>query len=347
MQRVFYPAGTKLGREIFNLIPDSEIIPYNPSELTSLQSEKISVLIANTRLIINEETINRYKHVSCFATVSSGTDHVDWNMLRKYDRKFMNSPGCNASSVAEYIVVALHKFYKNISDLRIGLIGYGQVGKVLGKILDSHGLVWKFYDPFISSSKNWNEVWKSDVVSCHVPLTWDGRYPTFGFIGEGEISNLQSNSMFINTSRGEILTQSGVQSLIRREDINLVLDVFDPEPPNEDLIGKLITRKNSIYTPHIAGYSQIGRILGIYRLACRLAERVGRKYPKPIDSFLQKNLDFKTETFLDFESDQLKSAFITGNNQYFEERRGNYPLREDIGVYSDNSYLYNGSTIDL
>jgi erythronate-4-phosphate dehydrogenase len=341
MQRVFYPFGTKLGKEIFSLIPNTEAIAYKNEEIDSIRTESGAVLVANTRLIINEQTILKYKNFSTFATVSSGTDHVNWEDLKKHNREFMNSPGCNASSVAEYIWVAIRDQFSgekftssNPQSIRkVGIIGMGNVGTALSKILNRKAIPFLFFDPFVVGSDSLQNVLSCTIVSFHVPLvrkTHHSIQPTEAMVTEKEIDSIPQNGIFLNTSRGGILSDNGLNRLLQRDDLRLVLDVFSPEPVDENLAQKLLLRDNSIYTPHIAGYSQLGRVQGTYQLAVNISRKFKTTYPRSLDSFIQTGLEWKTDTFLEDESNLLKDSWKNKDYGYFESRRNNYPLREDL-----------------
>ncbi|MCC5815183.1 MAG: hypothetical protein JJT78_10530 [Leptospira sp.] len=343
MQRVFYPFGTKLGKDIFSLIPNTEAIAYKNEEIDSIRNESGDVLVANTRLAIHEQNILKYKNFSIFATVSSGTDHVNWDDLKKYKREFMNSPGCNASSVAEYIWVAIRdqfageKFNSSnqMSIPKVGIIGMGNVGTALSKLLQRKAIPFRFFDPFVAGSDSWQNVLSCNIVSFHVPLvrkTKDPEHFTEGMVSEKDVDCIMQNGMFLNTSRGEILSENGLNRLLMRDDLRLVLDVFSPEPVDENLAQKLLLRENSIYTPHIAGYSQLGRVQGTYLLAKQIAQKFGSTYPAELQNFLQYGLPWKTNDFLEVESNLLKESWKKGDFGYFESRRNNYPLREDLEI---------------
>lgn len=147
-----------------------------------------------------------------------------------------------------------------------------------------------------------------------------------------EAIRLQSGALVLNTSRGEILNREAFEEIISREDISKVIDVFDPEPPKGDLIRKLSQCSNSIFTPHIAGYSQLGRLLGTYRLAEKLCILYKDGPLPPIENFLIADSDWKTETFLEKEDGLLREAWSLGDWEYFERRRNDYPIRLDMGL---------------
>lgn len=340
MQRVFYPLGSFGIDKIFAKIPKTECIPYPNDSLETISKEKGDFLIANTRLPINEDTIQKFSGFHGFGTISSGVDHVDFSALKKYGKEFIHAPGSNAGSVAEYVWFGVHQLLNENPHYQFpqpwGIVGMGNVGRALGQVLKNHSIPYFFYDPNVKGSLKWEEVLSLPLVTLHVPLTYQGEHPTIQFLNESHLHFFQDKKIFINTSRGSIVSLKFLECLLENFKILGILDVFDPEPPRHDNL--YLKRKDWIFTPHIAGYSQIGRLLGAYKVATQLAKRVGETYPDSFFKFLKLNLEWKTKDFIRKESDLLVQSWEKGDWDYFEKRRNNYPLREDAGVfkYSDN-----------
>jgi D-3-phosphoglycerate dehydrogenase len=89
----------------------------------------------------------------------------------------------------------------------------------------------------------------SDVVSVHVALTPD----TKGAINAGFFEKLRPGSLFINTSRAEVVDQSALLDAVNTKGIMAGLDVFEGEPSGGTgtYEGPLRTAKNVICTHHI------------------------------------------------------------------------------------------------
>ncbi|XDD49737.1 NAD(P)-dependent oxidoreductase [Leptospira sp. WS92.C1] len=332
---LYFPEGTAGAKEIFGGFEKLEVRSYFADQMFQVVKEAPEILIANTRLMINRETILKFPSVRIFATVSSGIDHVDFDDLKKSGRVFLNAPGCNAGSVAEYCYAALlQKFsLEELRLLKVGMIGHGNAGKEFHKILKYHEIPSVFYDPFYKAeSAPLEEVLRSPVLSYHVPLTKQGTDSTFHMISKELIDSLKPGTVLINTSRGEIVSPEAFLRLIKRDDLFKIIDVFDPEPPNREFGQTLAETSNSIFTPHIAGYSQIGRMSGTYRVAEKLSILYRDPHLPPFESFLQTVGDFKTETFLPEEDKLLRSAWKEGDPTYFERRRNSYPVRLDWGL---------------
>jgi phosphoglycerate dehydrogenase-like enzyme len=89
---------------------------------------------------------------------------------------------------------------------------------------------------------------RADVVSLHTPLLKE----TEGMITGAHLASMKPGATFINTARGAIVREKEmIEALKKRPDLQAVLDVTHPEPPEPG--SPLYTLPNVILTPHIAG----------------------------------------------------------------------------------------------
>ncbi len=142
---------------------------------------------------------------------------------------------------------------------QVGLISLGMIGRLVAKRLRPFDLNVIAYDPFISASdaaelgvtlaQTLDEVFRyADVVSLHTPKLPE----TLGMITGAHLATMKPGATFINTARGAIVREDEmIQVLRQREDLYVVLDVTDPEPPEDG--SPLFTLPNVVLTPHIAG----------------------------------------------------------------------------------------------
>ncbi|EMK01386.1 MULTISPECIES: NAD(P)-dependent oxidoreductase [unclassified Leptospira] len=332
---LFYPEGTVGASEIFSYFRNLDIRSYPAKSPEEIEIFKPTILIANTRLKVNRETCLKFPSVKIFATVSSGTDHVNFSDLKKESRVFINSPGSNAGSVAEYCWVSLLHFFseEKLRKKNVGIIGFGNTGKKFAKILEEKRVPHIYNDPFIKDrSQPIDEILKCQIVSLHVPLTFDGPYPTVNLLDKDKVSKLKEGTLLLNTSRGEVWSEETFQTILDRKDLYKVMDVFSPEPPKGKIAEQMADLENSIFTPHIAGYSQLGRLLGTYRLAEKLCILYKENPLPPLSEFLQPNQPISTETFLKEEDRNLRESWKNQDWEYFERRRNSYPARKDLGL---------------
>lgn len=140
----------------------------------------------------------------------------------------------------------------------VGLISLGHTGRLVAERLSHLEVKVLAFDPYISVTEaagfgvelcSLGDLFaRSDVVSCHTPLLPETRH----LLREEHFAAMKAGATFINTARGSVVDQPGMLSvLLKRPDLYAVLDVTDPEPPEEDSM--LFQLPNIIVTPHIAG----------------------------------------------------------------------------------------------
>lgn len=221
--------------------------------------------------------------VAFVATATAGTDHLDLSMLAERQIAWASAAGCNANSVAEYVMSALLTLARRagcaLAGKTLGVIGVGHVGRRVVELARALGLHPLLNDPPLYEHTG-DERYRSldeilprcDIVSFHVPLTDSGSHPTRGLAGPAFFERLKPGAWFINAARGEVVQSEALLEARRRGRVGrLVLDVFEHEPVCvPDLV-----RSADLATPHIAGYSYEGKLNGtlqVYRAACHFYE---------------------------------------------------------------------------
>ncbi len=143
-------------------------------------------------------------------------------------------------------------------DSTVGLISLGLIGRLVVERLRPFDLRVLAYDPFVDVEyARQQEVElvllgelfrRSDVVSLHAPHLKE----TEGMITGAHLASMKPGATFINTARGAIVRETEMIEVLRqRPDLQAILDVTDPEPPEPD--SPLYTLPNVVLTPHIAG----------------------------------------------------------------------------------------------
>jgi erythronate-4-phosphate dehydrogenase len=225
-------------------------------------------------------------HVRFVGSATSGTDHVDLDYLGSRGIAFAYAPGSNANSVVEYVLAVISAVDDKLEALlaggRVGLIGYGVIGKMLASRFASLGIDHCVYDPWLDQSTidhpaELEEVLGCDVVTLHAELTSREPWPSFHLLGEPELLRLKSDALMINTSRGPVVDNGALLGLLRDDALGarIVLDVWEGEPQ----ISAELLRRVHYGSPHVAGYSLDGKILATRMLCDRLAEILELQLP--------------------------------------------------------------------
>lgn len=342
------------GKEAFQEFGD--VLTINGRNITNKILKEFDVLIVRSITKVNEELLQRTK-IKFVGTATIGTDHIDKEYLVQNKIAFSDAKGCNADSVCEYVVTAifyvLKKYNIKSTNLSLGVVGVGNIGSRVAKIAGELGFDILKNDPpleFLTGSKDFvslREILNCDIITLHVPLTIQGENKTFHLFNEENLSQLKENTLFINTSRGEVVDNLALLNALKRKKLITVLDVWENEPEiNYDLLHEVI-----LSTPHIAGYSFEGKVQGtklIYDALCRLLNinpTWKPNYPSisdqimlepGLDSIRHINAVIKKVYDIESDSDNLKSALkldlkVRGN--HFDLLRKNYPLRREFCNY--------------
>jgi D-3-phosphoglycerate dehydrogenase len=91
----------------------------------------------------------------------------------------------------------------------------------------------------------------ADFISLHLPLTPETKH----IIGRQSLTAMKPSAYVINTARGELIDEMGLQQALREGRISgAALDVLEEEPPRTD--HPLRSMNNVILTPHCAWYTE-------------------------------------------------------------------------------------------
>jgi phosphoglycerate dehydrogenase-like enzyme len=224
----------------------------------------------------------------------AGYDKVDINAARDAGLPVANTPGQNATTVAEFtlgMIIALqrkiligkreveagnheiihHQFVqsglKEIRGARIGLLGVGAIGRNVARFANIMGAKISYYDIF-RPDKNTEEELKltfcsfkellenSEILSLHLPLNDDTRR----IISKDEFALMKPGTLLINTARGEIVDQLALAEALESGHLGgAAIDHFAPDPPPNDhplLLLPQEAKNRLIVTPHIAGVTE-------------------------------------------------------------------------------------------
>ncbi|MBJ6137586.1 4-phosphoerythronate dehydrogenase PdxB [Marinobacter litoralis] len=266
--------------------------------LTRNEVQDADILLVRSVTRVNRDLLEGTR-VRFVGTATIGTDHVDVDWLTEQGIGFSAAPGCNAGSVAEYVlaVISLFADQRDLCDwstLSVGVVGAGNVGSELARILERLDFDVKLCDPPRQDAEPENadefvslaETLACDVVTFHTPLTRAGDYPTHHMISDQQLAELTSDQLLINAGRGEVIDGAALARRLAQPDAPVVaLDVWENEPAiDPDLVDNVW-----LATPHIAGYSLEGKVQGtemVYQALCRflglpVRKKAGQFLPEP------------------------------------------------------------------
>ena len=325
----------KLGEAIY--LPGAKITPEDVREA--------DVLITRTRTLCNKALLEGSK-VKFIATATIGYDHLDVDYLREAGISWTNCPGCNATSVAQYVETSLLLLEQegkvNLADCTVGVIGVGNVGRRVVERLEGMGCRVLLNDPpraereaeFNRCAASLQDLQEQcDVITIHTPLVTDGAHPTLHLINTAFLQGLKRRPVPINAGRGEVV--DGV-ALSQALDNNLVSAAVIDTWENEPSIDRDLLRKVFLGTPHIAGYSADGKANGT-RMALEAVAHYFNKEVSfevnapalPAGYSYYPEMAVATDSPLRLYNPLRDSEALKAAPENFEKLRGDYPLRRE------------------
>ena len=269
-----------------------EIIKQNPKYsidyLKEVSNENFLPYLKNAdALIIRTQTlkknhIEKAKKLKIVSRHGVGYDNVDYQELKKRNIPLTIVGDVNSTSVSEHTMMLIISVFKKIilADFstrnslwnyrnnyeprelygkNLLIIGFGRIGKKLGKLAKAFGMNIHVYDPYIENKFDEYEIryfqnlttalCNADCISLNLPKV------DKPIITKENSQYLKHGVVIINTARGELIEEKVLKDGIQEGIISGVgLDVFDSEPVEKNHF--LFKYKQVIFTPHQAGLSQ-------------------------------------------------------------------------------------------
>lgn len=236
---------------------------------------------------VSRSMLEQLPELKLIAVSRGGPVNIDMAAARKHAVRVVNTPGRNASAVAEFTLGAILAETRNIrlgheglrqadwqghlyrfdqtgrelSELTVGVIGYGNIGKKIVSLLQAFGSNILVTDPYVQlSAEHVNSgvqlvaiddlLEQSDVVTMHARVNEETRQ----MIDANAFAKMKDDALFVNTARGPLVNYDDLYSALENGQIAAaMLETFALEPVPADL--PLLKLPNVTLTPHIAGAS--------------------------------------------------------------------------------------------
>jgi D-3-phosphoglycerate dehydrogenase len=249
--------------------------------------------------------LDRLPALRFIAVSRGGPVNIDMKAARERGVTVVNAPGRNASAVAEFAIGAILAETRNItrghdalrrgdwrgdlyradvtgeelSEMTVGVIGYGQIGTRVVRLLRAFGCRVLVADPYVQLSAadaahgvelvdRETLLARSDVVTLHARVTPE----TTGFIDRAAFATMKPGAIFVNTARGPMVDYEALADALESGHLRgAMLETFAVEPAPPD--SRLLKLPNVTLTPHIAGAS----LKTVKIAAAQAAEEVRRR----------------------------------------------------------------------
>ena len=278
---------------LMNLLREAKIpfeyAPYVTREDLILIIGDYSGLVVRSKTQIDKEIIDKGENLLFIARGGSGMDNVDEAYAKAKSIFCINAPEGNRNAVAEQTIGFLLSLICNISkgnqevkntlwdregnrgielsSMTVGIIGIGNVGKLVAEKLNNLGAKVLCYDKYknhfqedyIQEATLEEIKEKCNAISFHVPLTPE----TQSMLNLQFIDQMKNPFFLINTSRGQVVSsQDVITGLENNKILGVALDVLENEKINElnvydkRVFDRLKEDSRIILTPHVAGWTK-------------------------------------------------------------------------------------------
>lgn len=282
----------------------TEYVP-TPADYDKLKDADYIVLRTISIRADTMETLTRTKLIQRWGV---GYDIIDIEAAGRKNIPVAIMAGINSIPVAELAVMHMLAVYRNLIPLHtglmggqwlkaayndrsfmingktVGLIGFGNIGRLVAERVKAFGAKVQYYDVIRPGEKEEAELGvtyvplddllrTSDIVSLHVPLC----DATLGLIDRDTIALMKPTAVLINTSRGGVVNQADlVEALSSGRLLGAGLDVYETEPLKEGHPFSLL--KNVVLTPHV-GANTVDNNANMARKAVDNIVRVSKGLP--------------------------------------------------------------------
>ena len=320
-------------------------VEYLPGKsIDSAALKEASALITRTRTKCTKALLEA-SSVRHIATATIGFDHINVSEVESLGITWNNTPGCNANSVGQYVSCALQTLGMELEGKTLGVVGVGHVGSIICRCAEALGMKVLRNDPpraekgetgFVSLEE---VLESSDIVTLHVPLEYEGAYPTFHMADKRFFSAMRKGAFFFNAARGEAMESAALKAALRSGHLSAaVIDVWENEPA----IDTELLDMAHIGTMHIAGYSTDGKANGTAASVRAVAKVLGIRelenwapavLPEPPEEKIIPFVSLK-ETLLHTYDPRRDSRLLKNDVSSFEELRGSYPVRREFQAFT-------------
>lgn len=295
-----YRASPGFRRQIEALVPDWLDVSVideadKPAFAEAMQDAEILLHVLEA---VTVDVIRNAPTLRLIQKIGVGVNTIDLDAAQQHDVAVCNMPGTNSRAVAEMTLTLMLSALRRVpyydarmragdgwtADLdsfdglgevagrTIGLVGYGDVARILAPILTAMGarVLYTATAQKADAEADWRDVTglltESDIVSLHLPLTPD----TETMIDAAAIAAMKPGAILVNTARGGLVDEAAlVQALTSGHLRAAGLDVVTVEPAPAG--NPLFELDNVVIMPHIAWITPetLDRSLGIAFENCR------------------------------------------------------------------------------
>ncbi len=240
--------------------------------------------------VIDREVIDRAPGLTIIANCAVGYNNIDIGYARSKGILVTNTPGVLTETTAELtialILAVLRRipqaerltraggfkgwaldFWlgKDLSGARLGILGFGRIGRAVARLASAFGAVILYHDP-VRLAPDAEESFKAsylplddllrtaDILTIHAGLTPQ----THHLISRERLSLMKKDAILVNVARGPIVDEKALAEALAAGNLwGAGLDVYEREPEIEE---RLLALDNVVLLPHIGSATYATRL---------------------------------------------------------------------------------------
>lgn len=290
----------KLSSEAFELLKSNPSIEatmeHYDAEVLKEKIKEFDALIVRSATKVTRDIIESAEKLKVIGRAGIGLDNIDVAAAKEKGIAVLNTPGASAVSVAELTIglmlaAARHiargtcglkqgKWEKKLLEghelygKTLGIIGFGNIGKEVARRALAFDMKILAYDvvkdngglpvEFVELDELLRE---SDYITLHVPLIDATKH----MLNAEAFSKMKDGVVIVNAARGGVIDEAALyDALVSGKVYAAALDVFEVEPPQDELRKKLLSLDNVVATPHIGASTAEGQ----FRVGIEIVKKV-------------------------------------------------------------------------
>ncbi|OVE74054.1 hypothetical protein BVX94_01885 [bacterium B17] len=273
-------------------------------ELVKSHSDTHALIVRSEK--VTQEIIDALPSLKVVIRAGAGFNTIDTKYARKRDVDVMNTPGANSNAVAEEVVAMMladarhvveadkstregkwekKKFMgREITGKTVGVVGLGNIGRLVAKRLSGFDVKILGYDTVISHERaaeykidlvDLDQLFqKSDYITLHIPENDETR----GMVNGDMLEHMKEGGTIVNCARAGIIDEEALRVAKEAKKIRFLNDVYHKDEEGD----KSVTDIADLLLPHLGASTHEAN----YNAARRAAEQLIELEERGITTFI-------------------------------------------------------------
>lgn len=243
--------------------------------------QDVHVLGIRSKTKVTKKVIENAPKLMVVGAFCIGTKQIDLETCKEKGIVVFNAPYSNTRSVVELaigeIIMLMRSVFQRSTELhngiwnktaegsqeirskKLGIVGYGNIGKQLSVLAEAMGMDVYYYDIedklALGNATKMNSLADLSAVSDVITLHIDDNPNNKNFISEKEIAQMKNGAYLLNLARGFVVDIKALTNALKSGKLaGAAIDVYPEEPAkNGSFYTELKGLPNVILTPHVGG----------------------------------------------------------------------------------------------